>query len=127
MINEKYVVYNPKNKPLKELPIIYGFNNGGSDGFMHGQLIAEDGTAIGSHLCSNEGYMLSDLGILKGTRSDRHKTFEKHYPEGYRMDFISKNEAKEHEGLSKAIALNKEAGEAADALNASVEITMSND
>lgn len=83
-----YAVFNPHNKPVEELPIIYGFNNGGSRDFLSATLIAEDGTPLGSHCCSNEGYMPHDLGIWKGARPDRHETFRKHYPDGYRMDFV---------------------------------------
>ena len=108
MEDKGYAVYNPKNKDIKELPIIYGFNNGGSPGWYHAQLLAEDGVALGSHLCSAECYMLDDLGILEGTREDRHEDFKKHYPDGYRMDFISKASVKDHEGLAEAYRKNQE-------------------
>lgn len=103
-----YEVYNPKLLPVAELPVIYGFNNGGSPGWLCAYAIAEDGTVLGSHVCSAEGYMPHDLGILKGSRPDRHETFRDHYPEGYRMDFVTTPEMKAgHEGLDKAIELNK--------------------
>ena len=101
-----YAVFNPHDKPLHLLPVIYGFNNGGSSFFLSAVLIAEDGTALGSHACSNEGYMRHDLGILEGSRPDRHETFRQHYPDGYRMDFVSYDEAPMHEGLQKAFELN---------------------
>lgn len=50
----KYVIFNPHDKPETELPVIYGFNNGGSDDWWYGCLIAEDGTGLGSHICSAE-------------------------------------------------------------------------
>ena len=100
--------YNPHNKPLAELPVIYGFNNGGSSYFLSAVLIAEDGTALGGHACSNEGYMPHDLGILDGSRPDRHEKFREHYPDGYRMDFVSYDDAATHEGLQKAFKLNDE-------------------
>ena len=108
-----YAIYNPKNKPVEELPFIYGFNNGGSAGWYSAQLIAEDGHAMGSHACSHEGYMKHDLGILEGTRSDRHEGFRKHYPDGYRMDFISSVDVKGHKGLDRAYELNQELSEEA--------------
>lgn len=101
-------VFNPHNKPISELPIIYGFNNGGSAGWYNGQLLAEDGTALGGHVCSAEGYMLNDLGILKGTRPDRHKTFKEHYPDGYRMEFVGLADVRDHEGIAAAYAKNQE-------------------
>ena len=100
-------IYNPENKPVEELPTIYGFNNGGQQGFMHAQLIAEDGVGMGSHACSSESFMPRDLGIIKGTRPDRHKGFKKHYPEGYKMEFVSYGDVNKHEGLQKAFELNQ--------------------
>ena len=64
-------VYNPKDLPVSELPWIYGFNNGGSPGWYNGMLISQDGHWLGSHACSDEGYMPADLGVLEGTRPDR--------------------------------------------------------
>lgn len=109
MKNKGYAVYNPNNKPLDELPVIYGFNNGGRTNFYQALSMAEDGTHLGSHLCSSESYILHDLGILEGTREDRHETYRNHYPEGYRMDFVSFDNVQNHEKLMKAIAIaNKE-------------------
>lgn len=102
-----WAVYNPNNQPTDKLPVIYGFNNGGSAYFLSAQLLAEDGTGMGGHACSSEAYMPADLGILEGTRSDRHEGFKKHYPKGYRMEFISKSKVLSHKGLTKAFKLNQ--------------------
>lgn len=103
-----WAVNNPNNKPLEELPVIYGFNNGGSTGWFTGMILAEDGTYLGGHVCSHEGYMEHDLGVLEGSRPDRHEDFKKHYPGGYRMEFVSASNVKKHEGLMKAYRLNRE-------------------
>lgn len=103
--NRGYAVFNPHSKPVSELPVIYGFNNGGSNRFLSAQLIAEDGTPLGGHCCSSEAYMRADLGILEGTREDRHETFRQHYPDGYRMDFVGYDEYSVHEGIKAAVAL----------------------
>lgn len=110
MNDDNFAVFNPHNKPTEDLPIIYGFNNGGSDrsGGYSGCLIAEDGTGMGGHFCSSEGFMYGDLGILKGHRPDRHEDFQKHYPDGYRMDFVKKSDVKNHEGLILAYQKNQE-------------------
>jgi hypothetical protein len=114
-----WAVYNPKGLPVSELPIIYGFNNGGSAGWLSACLLAEDGTGLGGHCCSHEAYMPADLGVLEGTRPDRHKDdFQKHYPGGYRMEFISETEVRTHPGLKRAYELNQEQAKAA-ALKAS--------
>jgi hypothetical protein len=98
----KLAVFNPHAKAVEELPIIYGFNNGGRPGWMFAQLIAEDGTPLGSHLCSSEAYMPADLGVLEGTRPDRHEEFAKHYPDGYRMEFVGYDAVETHQGLQTA-------------------------
>lgn len=98
-----YAVYNPFEQPVSDLPVIYGFNNGGNGFMYNGELISEDGYNLGSHTCSDEFYMYSDLGILEGSRPDRHEEFKKYYPEGYRMDFVKYNNVKNHEGLKDAM------------------------
>ena len=102
-----WAAFNPHGKPIAELPVIYGFNNGGSPGWFSACLIAEDGTGLGGHLCSSEGYMPHDLGILEGSRPDRHEGFQQHYPDGYRMEFVSYSDIPQHEKLNAAFALNK--------------------
>lgn len=102
-----YTIFNPHNKPVEELPVIYGFNNGGSLGWFSGQLLAEDGKALGGHICSHEGYMPHDLGIADGARPDRHEVFREHFPNGYRMDFVSYAEVESHPGLKAAISKNQ--------------------
>lgn len=102
-----YAVWNPEGREEEILPVIWGFNNGGHQDMWTGVLLAEDGTSLGSHLCSAEGYMYADLGILAKCREDRHEQdFKKHYPQGYRMDFVPRAETKRHVGLAKAIENN---------------------
>jgi len=107
MEDKRPAVYNPKNRPIEELPFILGFNNGGSPRWYSAIAIAQDGTALGGHVCSDEGYMPHDLGILEGTRPDRHeKEYQKHYPDGYRMDFIPSDKIESCELLQEAFRLN---------------------
>ncbi|RYF30683.1 MAG: hypothetical protein EOO23_04595 [Comamonadaceae bacterium] len=100
-------VFNPLGKPVAELPVIYGFNNGGSCGTYYAQLIAADGTALGGHICSAEAYMPADLGVLEGSRPDRHELFQRHYPDGYRMEFVGHADVDAHAGLFSAFAENE--------------------
>ena len=104
----KVAIFNPHEKPVEKLPIIYGFNNGKAGSFFHAGLLAEDGTALGEHYCSSEAYMPSDLGVLEGTRPDRHNHFQMHYPNGYRMEFVSAKDVLTHVGLTVAIQRNTE-------------------
>jgi hypothetical protein len=103
-----WAVYNPRNVSVDQLPTIYGFNNGGSPGWLSGVLLADDGECLGSHVCSSEGYMPHDLGIVAGSRPDRHETFREHYPDGYRMEFISNDAAQGHGGLKAAYQRNQQ-------------------
>lgn len=101
-----YAIFNPHGKPVEELPFIIGFNNGGRPGWHEAVLLAADGTGLGGHICSSEGYMRHDLGILEGTRPDRHETFRKYYPDGYRMDFVGYANVLADERLKEAFRLN---------------------
>ena len=105
-------VFNPDGKDIADLPPIYAFSNirGGGDGIAYA--MAADGTVLGSHWCSNEGYVPNDLGVLEGCRDDRHEHYRKHYPAGYRMEFVKANDIKGHAGLMEAFRLNKLQGEA---------------
>lgn len=107
----RWAIHNPNNADISTLPVIYGFNNGGSPGMLYATLIAEDGTGLGGHGCSAEAYMPADLGILEGTREDRHEGFRKHYPDGYRMEFVGKDDVLGHVGLMAAYALNQKKAE----------------
>jgi hypothetical protein len=107
MDESRFAVFNPHNKPIEELPVIYGFNNGGSPGWYSGCLIAESGHGMGGHICSHEGFMYGDLGIIEGSRPDRHEGFQKHYPDGYRMSFVPANEVMAHAGLKAAYEKNQ--------------------
>lgn len=114
MEGKPYAVFNPHDKPVEALPVIFGFNNGGSRDWWCATLIAEDGTRLGGHVCSHESYMYYDLGILEGTRPDRHEEFKKHYPDGYRMAFVPHSEVNKCEPLMEAFKLNQKQAEAAE-------------
>jgi hypothetical protein len=103
-------VFNPNNLPEDDLPVIMGLNNsksGGSPGFMRAIAVAQDGTVLGEHLCSHEGYMPHDLGLIEGSRPDRHEnSYQKHYPNGYRMVWIPTDERDNSKLLQRAFELN---------------------
>ena len=99
MVGRGWAVVNPHGKPVESLPTIFGFNNGGSPGWYQAVLLAEDGKWLGGHVCSDEGYMEHDLGIIEGSRPDRHENFAKHYPGGYRMEFVGLDHVRDHPRL----------------------------
>jgi hypothetical protein len=94
-------------------PKIFCFSNvtGGGDGIAYA--MAEDGTILGSHWCSNEGYVPQDLGVTEGSRPDRHLTYAEHYPDGYEMEFVRASEVLAHAGLKAAFELNQKQAEQA--------------
>lgn len=117
----KRAAYNPHGKPTGELPLVYGFNNGGERDMWEAVVVAEDGTWLGSHCCSHEGYMPSDLGMLEGN-TYRAEAFTKHYPDGWRTEFIGAKDVPTHEGLNKAFRLNKLQREAEHAEQAAANV-----
>ena len=86
---------------------IYCFSNVKNGGDGPAYAIAEDGTGLGSHWCSNESYVLGNLGVIEGRRPDRHETYAEHYPDGYEMEFVRSSEIDGHVGLQEAIRLNQ--------------------
>ena len=79
---------------------------------VHRYCSCGDGTCLGSHVCSHESYMSFDLGVLEGAMPDRHENdYQKHYPDGYRMEFVSSNEVKDHVALNEAFRLSNETKE----------------
>ena len=91
---------------------IYCFSNvvGGGDGIAYA--MGDDGVVLGSHWCSNEYYVPNDLGVVEGSRPDRHEKYKKHFPNGYEMEFIYSADVNTHEGLTKAFKLNQLLAEA---------------
>lgn len=104
-----YAIFNPLNKPVSELPVIFGFNNGGSPNWYSAMSIAQDGTILGGHICSAEAYMPHDLGILEGSRPDRHEeSYKVHYPNGYRMEFVPTEQIPGNEALQHTFELARQ-------------------
>lgn len=103
--DQPYVIFNPNEKPVEELPVIIGFNNGGQMGWLEAVAIAQDGVVLGGHICSSEAYMPFDLGLVEDSRSDRLDEYKKHYPDGFRCEFVPHAKAKDHTGLRDAMQL----------------------
>ena len=90
---------------------IYCFINGGSPGFYDALAIAEDGTCVAGHMCSNEGWARHDLGIGSNWKHDQ---YDAHYGSGnWELEWVDSPLA--HAGLLEAFRLNQLQGEAAQA------------
>ena len=108
------VCYNPKDLKIEQLPIIYIFGNTPPP-WIEAYARAANGKVLGSHICSSEGYIKHDLGYFEGTREDRHKKcYERHYPDGYKMEYVPVDLILSHEGLKEAMKENQKLIPAAD-------------
>jgi hypothetical protein len=96
-------------------PKIFAFSSvvGGGDGIA--LAMAEDGTVVDSHYCSNEAWVPHDLGV---TCDWHHEEYKKHYPDGFEMEFVRAADVESHAGLIAAFALNQKQAEAAKAAEA---------
>lgn len=66
--------------------------------------LAEDGTVLRSHVCSNESFAKLDLG---DSRSVCRDAYVSHYPDGYELEFVRTSDVEHHAGIRAATALNK--------------------
>lgn len=48
--------------------------------------LAEDGTYLASHYCSDEGFIAHDMGL---TSNWKHDAYRRHYPDGYELVYLS--------------------------------------
>ncbi len=74
-------------------------------GDVIGYALAEDGHCIGQHLSSNFMFSQHDMGL---TSDWKHDNYDKHYPEGYDLEWINEEDLDNHQGWLDAIKLNKE-------------------
>jgi hypothetical protein len=98
-------VYNPNNKPVEELPSIFAYSipsGFGRDVFVYA--LAEDGEGLGNHMSSHDSWGKLDIGFAGDTRPDRHKTYQAHYPDGYKMEWTTIDDDR----LKTAIKINHE-------------------
>jgi hypothetical protein len=73
-------------------------------GDVIGYALAEDGAGLGSHLSSSPDFAKHDMGL---TSNWKHEIYQKHYPEGFELEWIDEDQLDKHEGWQKAFALNK--------------------
>lgn len=67
---------------VKEKSKIYIFVNEINSIGVFPVALAEDGTCLAGHCCSNEGFIKHDMGI---TSDWKHEHYKKHYPDGYEL------------------------------------------
>lgn len=67
-----------------------------------GYALAEDGTALASHMSSSPEFSKHDLGLTSGWK---HDIYQKYCPDGYVLEWV--DNPNEHEGWLSALALNQ--------------------
>jgi hypothetical protein len=97
--------HNPNGADESTLPRIYCFANGANGFGWNGAIYAQDGTRLGGHTSSREGWLFHDLGIGEGSHYvSRRAEFAKHYPDGYVAEWVSYADAAAHPELQRIFA-----------------------
>lgn len=94
-----------ENKIRPKIYVFSGMASGSDEGVCYA--IAEDGTILGEHYCSNEHFAPWDLGVTN-PKSRRHEEYLEYYKKGYDMEFVEANRRDAHLGLQEAIKRAKE-------------------
>lgn len=86
-------------------PTIYVFCNSCSPQWHVAYALAEDGTGLASHVCSDHGWVIHDMGV---SGSDwKHDLYNAHYPDGWAIEYVDVDDIPGHAGLQLAIAAAK--------------------
>lgn len=86
------------------LPRIFVFCQSCSHEWHHFMAVAEDGTVLAEHICSQHGFASHDMGIDEdGWKRDLYAA---HYPDGFVVEMVGS--PKTHPGLQAAYALNQQ-------------------
>ena len=93
-------------------PKIYCFLNGGQREWWNVLAIAEDGTTLAGHVCSSPSFFRHDIGI---TSDWKHDKYDAHYPNGWTLEWVDREDIAAHKGLQQAFKLADEAKEKVDA------------
>jgi len=84
-------------------PVIYGFLNGGSPQWWGVMAIAEDGHVLARHVCSSPAFFRHDLGF--GDSDWKHDKYHAHYPQGWQLEWVDRDDIAGHAGLQRAFDL----------------------
>lgn len=83
---------------------IWCFNNGGSVGWYTAMALCEDGHVLAQHVCSDEGYMAHDLGLVGNWK---HENYNAHCGVG-NWELVWVDEPRTHPGVQSAYNLNQQ-------------------
>ena len=93
------MTYDPEHR----LPTIYGYAHPLETGDVLAIAVAEDGTYLASHLSSNEVFASADLFMNTLWEQYLHEKYVKHYPLGYKTEWVPSHEMASHAGLQAAL------------------------
>jgi hypothetical protein len=65
---------------------------------VHGYALSEDGVLLASHHSSNEAWNKIDM-----TNEIKVKIYEKHYPNGYEIEFVKEGDYNVRKDFAKAV------------------------
>ena len=66
--------------------------------------IAADGTGLTGHVCSGHAWFDHDMGFSSNWK---HDVYDKHYPEGWELEYVETTAIANHERLQKAFKLHR--------------------
>lgn len=97
---------------------IYGFfDNPFGVGDAQAVALTEDGTVVATHICSTEFFAEQDLG-MDGISQRKHDIYNRCFPNGWRTQFIHRNESNVPQGFKDAFDKYKQTNNAALRLTA---------
>lgn len=98
---------------MTDKPKIYVFCNSCAPQWHSALALAEDGTVLAGHVCSDHLWIPHDMGA---EGSDwKHDDYDKHYPDGWELVLVeSLNDPKKHPGCAAAIVLAEARGAKGD-------------
>ena len=95
MTEPEPIVFNPKDLPVENLPTLYAFAIGESYDSTYGNTVGPDGELLQTWTSSNESWLRNDLGCIPGVKDRLHKeVYQKAFPDGYRLEFVSREQWK---------------------------------
>lgn len=98
-------------KALDALPKIFIFCNSCAPEWHSAVALADDGTFLAGHVCSNHGFIQHDMGINSSWKRD---LYEKHYPGGYELVWVP-NPRQDNAALEAAVSKSNAAAERLEA------------
>ena len=90
---------------MKKIFVFCNQKNCDGSGDWHNMVaIAEDGTCLAGHVCSNHGWAWNDMGFTSDWKRDR---YDKHYPDGWELEWVENTNLETHAGIQLAFERNR--------------------